>query len=202
MAILLEQSRTCENLMRAFAGESQARTRYAFAASLARKQELAVVAQAFSFTAEQELAHARVFWDRLESLAGRTVTVDGTYPLDQYRDVLSQLKAARHNEYQEWESDYAAFARVAREEGFSSIAALFSQVAAVEKTHGDRFGLLERRMEENSLFSSPEPVEWMCLNCGHIVTGKDAPGVCPLCRHNQGWFVRLEEAPFTAPVRG
>ena len=198
MSILLEQSKTCENLMRAFAGESQARNRYLFAASLARKQELYVVSEAFTFTAEQERAHAKAFWDQLAPLSGKTITVDGTYPVDIYPSALEHLRAAQHNEYQEWEVDYAGFSKVAKEEGFPEIAALFERVAAVEKVHGDRFRLFVGRLEDGSLFSSDHPVEWMCLNCGHIVTAQNAPMSCPLCQHNQGFFVRLDEAPYTA----
>ena len=197
MPISLENSKTCENLMRAFAGESQARNRYTFAASLAKKQELYVVSQVFTFTAEQERAHAKAFWDQLQPVSGRTITVDGTYPAEHFTEVLQHLKAAQHNEYQEWETDYPAFARIAQEEGFPAIAGLFTMVAAVEKVHGDRFGTFAQRMEQGTLFSSGESTAWMCLNCGHIVTGKDAPGACPLCKHNQGYYVRLDEVPFT-----
>ena len=198
MSIALENSKTCENLMRAFAGESQARNRYLFAASLARKENLYVVSQVFTFTADQERAHAKAFWDQLAPLAGRTLTVDGTYPVDGRPEVLEQLRSARHNEYQEWERDYPAFAQTAREEGFPEIAALFDRVAAVEKIHGDRFDLLARRMEDGSLFTEGQSTAWMCLNCGHIVFGESAPPACPLCSHNQGFYVRLDEAPFTA----
>lgn len=197
MGILLENSKTCENLMRAFAGESQARNRYLFASSLARKRELYVVSQVFAFTAEQERAHAKAFWDQLKPVSGKTITVDGTYPADLADDVLQQLRAAEHNEYQEWETDYAAFAETARQEGFGNIASLFTMVAAVEKIHGDRFKAFADRLENGQLFAADAPVEWMCLNCGHVLTGRDAPKVCPLCRHNQGFYVRLSEVPFT-----
>lgn len=197
MAILFENSKTCENLMRAFAGESQARNRYLFASSLARKKELYVVSQVFEFTAEQERAHAKAFWDLLQPVAGKTITVDGTYPVDISDEVLPLLRAAQHNEYQEWEVDYAGFANVAKEEGFANVASLFNMVAKVEKVHGDRFGAFADRLESGALFSADAPVEWMCLNCGHILSGKDAPKACPLCKHNQGFYIRLSEVPFT-----
>ena len=106
-------SRTRENLMRAFAGESQARNRYTFAASQARKEGLEVIARVFEFTADQERAHAKVFYDLLKSCAGETIGIDGTYPVDICPNTLGLLRAARHNEYQEWEADYRAFSSIA-----------------------------------------------------------------------------------------
>ena len=195
--VAFDRSQTRENLMRAFAGESQARNRYTFAASQAQKEGLAAVAQVFTFTARQELAHAKVFYGFLKELSGQTLAVDGAYPVDLPPDTLGQLKAARHNEYQEFEHDYARFAQIAREEGFDLIASRFELIAQIEKTHGDRFGALADLLEEGRLFDSGEKTAWMCLNCGEIVTASLAPGQCPVCSHGQGYFIRLELAPFT-----
>lgn len=193
MSADFNQSETRMNLMRAFAGESQARNRYTFAAGLARKQELVVVEQAFLFTADQERAHAKVFYNQLERCAGQTIRVDGTYPVDLSPDLLAQLKAARHNEYQEWEHDYTGFAKVAKEEGFEEISHYFSQIARIERIHGDRFGRLAELLEGGRLFTAEGECKWMCLNCGHVVDASIAPAVCPVCRHAQGYFVRWEE---------
>ena len=195
--VAFDKSQTKDNLMRAFAGESQARSRYTFAASQAKKEGLAGVSQVFAFTASQELAHAKVFYKFLAELSGRTISVDGTYPVDLQADTLGQLRAAQHNEYQEFEHDYAHFAQVARQEGFDLIAARFEMIAKIEKTHGDRFGSLADLLEGRRLFDNGEQTAWMCLNCGQIVTATAAPQLCPVCSHEQGYFIRLELAPFT-----
>ena len=115
MPIDFAQSQTHQNLLRAFAGESQARNRYTFAAGLAKRKNLHVIEAVFTFTADQERAHAKVYYDLLESLSGKNIQIDGTYPVDIFPGVLEHLRAAQHNEYQEWEHDYAHFADVARE---------------------------------------------------------------------------------------
>lgn len=192
------KSRTKENLMRAFAGESQARNRYGFAAGQARREGLEAVARMFEFTAEQERAHAKVFYDFLKPAAGEQITVDGTYPADHFETTLGHLRAAQHNEYQEWEHDYALFSKIAYEEGFEVIGKSFSMIAGVEKTHGDRFGRFADYLENGTLFLNTGETAWMCLNCGQIIHASAAPGECPVCRHGQGYFVRLEMAPYGA----
>ena len=191
-----EKSKTRENLMRAFAGESQARNRYTFAAEQAREQKLEVVARVFEFTANQELAHAKVFYDALQPSVCSNLTVDGNYPIDLYPDLLGHLRAANHNELQEWEHDYAGFAKIAAEEGFDLISKTFEMIAAVEKTHGDRFGRFADLVENDGLFRSEAGVKWMCLNCGQIIDSTLAPATCPICKHPQGFFIRLGMAPF------
>ena len=131
-------------------------------------------------------------------MAGRNISIDGNYPVDLSDKTLDLLKAAQHNEYQEFEHDYPAFAQIAREEGFDLIAGQLELVAEIEKTHGDRFGLVADLLEKGSLFSSPEPTLWLCLNCGEIVRSTIAPQTCPVCRHGQDFFVRLDWAPYTA----
>ena len=192
-------SQTRENLMRAFAGESQARNRYTIAASAARKEKLEAVARVFEFTADQERAHAKVFYDLLLPSAGQNIAIDGNYPIDLSDKTLDLLKAARHNEYEEFEHDYAAFAEIAHREGFDLIGGQFELIAQIEKTHGDRFGLLAELLEKGTLFGEDNHQEvWMCLNCGEIITASLAPQVCPVCRHGQGYYVRLDMAPYTA----
>ena len=191
------KSKTRENLMRSFAGESQARNRYTIAASAARKEKLEVAARVFEFTADQERAHAKVFYDLLLPSAGQNIAIDGNYPIDLSDKTLDLLKAARHNEYQEFEHDYAGFAKTAHSEGFDLIGGQFELIAQIEKVHGDRFGALADWLEQGGLFAEKQETAWMCLNCGEIVKSTIAPQVCPVCRHGQGWYVRLDWAPFT-----
>lgn len=190
------KSRTRENLMRAFAGESQARNRYTFAASLTKSKGLTVVSKVFELTADQERAHAKVFYDLLGDSAGHNITIEGNYPVDVFPDALGCLRAAQHNEYQEWEADYAGFAQVARQEGFDLIGRNFEMIAGIEKTHGDRFGLFADLLEQDRLFSDEEETAWLCLNCGQIVHARLAPEHCPVCRHDRGWYIRLSMAPY------
>ena len=192
------KSETRMNLMRSFAGESQARNRYTFAASAARKEKLEAVARVFEFTADQERAHAKVFYNLLLPSAGQNITIEGNYPIDLSDKTLDLLKAARHNEYQEFEHDYANFAKTAHQEGFDLIGGQFELIAEIEKTHGDRFGLFADWLEQGRLFGDGETqTVWMCLNCGAVVTSALAPQTCPVCRHGQDFFIRLDMAPYT-----
>lgn len=183
---------TKDNLMRAFAGESQARNRYTFAAAVAEKKELHVISAVFAFTAAQEKEHAEIFYHHLKELAGENILVDGCYPVDISEDVNELLDRARHNEYEEHDSVYKAFGMKAEEEGFREIAASFLKIAEIEKIHGDRFGRYAELMRQGKLFVSEAEEEWMCLNCGYIYKGKSAPSSCPVCHHNRGYFIRLE----------
>lgn len=196
MSVAFDTSETRLNLMRAFAGESQARNRYTFAASLAKKKNLEVLEGIFVFTAGQEQTHAKLFYNQLEQCSGQTIKVDGTYPVDIFPDLLQHLRAAQHNEYQEWDHDYAGFSKIAHEEGFDQVGHLFAEIANIEKTHGDRFGRFADLLEQGKLFVSDVKCQWMCLKCGHVLDATVAPAVCPVCRHPQGWFVRVEMAPF------
>ncbi len=189
-------SRTRENLMRAFAGESQARNRYTFAASEAKKKGLYVIEGIFTFTANQEKEHGEIFYNLLQELADTTIAIDGTYPVDISHDVAKLLRSAQHNEFQEHDYDYKEFAEIANEEGFTKIAHTFSNIASVEKTHGERFGRAAEMLENDTLFVSSIEEEWMCLNCGYVLKGNKAPAVCPVCDHPQGYFVRLTLSPF------
>lgn len=197
MSIDFQHSETRENLMRAFAGESQARNRYTFAAEEARRQKLPVIERLFTFTANQEKEHAEIFYNHLKSLAGTTIEIDGGYPIDLYPTMEELLKAAQHNEYEENDPIYKAFGDKAAEEGFPAIASSFYAIASIEKIHGDRFGTFARLLEEQKLFSSDKQEAWICLNCGHIHTGPMAPAVCPVCHKEQGFFVRLSMMPVT-----
>ncbi|MGM9916154.1 rubrerythrin [Anaerotignum sp.] len=192
-----KNSETKENLMRAFAGESQARNRYTFAASQAKQQKMHVVEAVFTFTANQEKEHAEIFYNHLKELSGENIHIDGSYPVDIYESVLEVLRAAQHNEYEEFDPVYKAFGDKAMEEGFPKVAASFHHIAGIEKIHGDRFGQLADLLEQNQLFINDVECKWMCLNCGFVYEGKEAPAMCPVCQHDRGFFIRLELAPYT-----
>lgn len=193
----LRESETRKNLLRAFAGESQARNRYTMAAGKAKELNLQALQQVFLFTADQEKEHAEIFYKHLKELNGENLEIDGTYPIEVYDDALTLLKAAGHNEYEEYENVYPAFAKTAQEEGFLAVAASFRQIAEIEKIHGGRFRLFAELMEKGELFQSAQEETYMCLNCGHIYTGKKVPEICPVCKHEKGYFIRLDLAPFT-----
>lgn len=193
----LSDSETKINLLRAFAGESQARNRYEFAAGAAKKDKLPCIQQVFLYTAGQEKEHAEIFFNHLKKAGQANVNLGGAdYPVDLQDDVLTLLKNAHHNEYEEYESAYPAFAKKAKEEGFSAVAQSFEQIAGIEKTHGDRFALFADLLERKSLFVSDVKTGWICLNCGYVFEGTQAPQVCPVCSHEQGYFVRLELSPW------
>lgn len=198
MGISFSESQTRVNLLRAFAGESQARNRYTFAASEAKKMGLEVIQAVFLLTADQELAHAKVFYDFLKPFSGENIQIDGAYPVNQEQKVLDLLKAAAHNESQEHQVDYPGFARAAKQEGFGQIQRAFEMIAGIEATHAERFRHFAELMEEGKLFVSDVETGWMCLNCGMIVHSIMAPAQCPVCSHPQGYFVRLELAPYAA----
>ena len=192
----LRYSETKKNLLRACAGESQARNRYTIAAGKAKKEKLQIVEQVFRFTADQEKEHAEIFYNHLKELTGENLEIDGTYPIEVYDDALSLLKAARHDEYEEHGNIYPAFAKVAEEEGFRAVAASFRQIAEIEKIHGDRFGRFAELLEKGQLFESELETSYMCLNCGYIYTGTRVPEICPVCKHDKGYFIRVEMAPY------
>ncbi|MBR3770835.1 MAG: rubrerythrin family protein, partial [Clostridium sp.] len=185
-------------LMGAFAGESQARNRYTFAAEKAGKENLYVIEQIFQFTAGQEQKHAQVFYDFLKECVGDTIHVDGGYPVDLQEKLVDILKAAKHNEFEEHDDVYKNFANVAKEEGFTQISSTFDKIAGIEKIHGERFGYLAELLEQGKLFISDVKTSWMCLHCGYVYEGTSAPNKCPVCDSDQGYFVRIELAPYTS----
>ena len=193
------ESQTLKNLMLAFAGESQARNRYTFAAALCRKQNFHVLDAVFTFTANQEKEHAQIFYNHMKAVAGRQVTVTGDFPVNLSNDVLDLLRVARDNEFQEAASLYPAFGNKAREEGYPEIAASFERIAAIEQSHGNRFARYMDLLQSGGLYVSGPEQSWLCLNCGHIHQGAEAPKTCPVCNHPQGFFIRLEAAPYGGP---
>jgi rubrerythrin len=192
-----KDSETRVNLMRSFAGESQARNRYTIAASVARKEGLYIVEQVFNYTANQEMAHANQFYQRLKEEAGNNIEIgNGAYPVDLYDSTLKLLKSAHHNEYEEYDDVYSNFSKIAKEEGFNPISILFSNIASVEKTHGDRFNYFAKQLEEGTLFKRDNEIQWFCTNCGYIYEGKEVPKACPVCQHPQGYFIEFSRAEF------
>jgi len=169
----LKGSKTEANLQTAFAGESMARNKYTYFASKAKKDGYVQIAALFEETAANEKEHAKIWYKLLNN------GVD---------DTAANLKAAAEGENYEWTDMYATFAREAKEEGFDDIARLFEQVAAIEKAHEERFRKLLANVEDKKVFSKDGDVIWQCANCGHIVIGKNAPEVCPVCAHPQAYF--------------
>ena len=168
----LKGSRTEANLLAAFAGESEARNKYTYFASQAKKEGYEQISAFFTETAENEKEHAKLWFKQL-GLLGNTA---------------DNLKAAAEGENYEWTEMYKEFAKVAREEGFDDIAALFDGVAAVEKHHEERYLALLANVEEKKVFARDAEMIWICRNCGHIHVGNEAPIVCPTCAHPQAYF--------------
>ena len=170
----LKGSKTEQNLMTAFAGESQARNKYTYYASKARKDGYEQIAAIFEETAENEKEHAKMWFKELHG---------GSIP-----DTKQNLEDAAEGENYEWTDMYQEFAKTAREEGFTRLAFLFEGVAAIEKEHEERYRKLLKNVEEGLVFSREGDKIWQCRNCGHIVIGKEAPKVCPICSHPQSFF--------------
>ena len=170
----LKGSRTEANLMAAFAGESQARNKYTYYASKARKDGYEQIAAIFEETAKNEMEHAKIWFKLLH---------DGAVPSTEVN-----LKDAADGENYEWTDMYAGFAEVAKEEGFTRIAYLFDAVAKIEKEHEERYKKLLANIEDGIVFSKDNDIVWVCSNCGHVTIGKKAPEVCPVCAHPQSFF--------------
>lgn len=169
----LEGSKTQANLMAAFAGECQARTKYTYYASKAKKDGFVQIANLFMETAENEKEHAKIWFKLLH---------------DGIQDTATNLKDAAAGENYEWTDMYSEFAKVAREEGFDHIAFLFDEVAKIEKEHEQRYLKLLENVENGLVFSRDGDKIWKCSNCGHITVGKEAPEVCPVCSHPRAYF--------------
>ena len=192
MAVLFSESKTKQNLMRAFAGEGQARNRYTFAAEQARKEGKSAVADIFLYTADQERAHAGRYYELLKEASGTNIFIDGSYPVDETKTLVQLLRAAEHNEQEEAKDVYPAFADVAKQEGFFEAAATFQQIAEIEAAHSQRFRKIADSLENNTFYmceNTDGTKKWICTNCGHIHEGKEAPALCPVCKHPQGYFL-------------
>ena len=186
----IKGTKTEQNLLKAFAGESQARNRYTYFSSAARKAGLEQIANIFIETAENEKEHAKIFFKHLE---GGDVEITATYPAGIISDTKSNLCAAAAGENMEWTTLYADFAKVAKDEGLLEIARSFEQVAKVEKFHEARYRKLINNIANNEVFKKKVGVKWHCLNCGYVIEGTEAPKECPACKHPQAYFEVLAE---------
>ncbi len=178
-------TQTEKNLLTSFAGESQARNRYTFFASTAKKEGYEQIAAIFTTTAEQEKEHAKRMFKFLE---GGCVEITASYPAGIIGNTLENLKAAAAGENEEWTTDYPHFADVAEEEGFPAIAKMYREICIAEKAHEERYLALAKRVEEGTVFAQPQTTRWQCRNCGYIYEGIEAPKACPACLHPQAYF--------------
>jgi len=186
----LKGSKTEKNLMAAFAGESQARNRYNYFASKAKKDGFIQIQAVFEETADQEKEHAKRFF---KFLKGGEVEITGAFPAGVVGETAGNLKGAADGENFEWVEMYPAFAKTAREEGFDEIAGVFEAVAVAEKQHEKRYRDLLGNIEAGRVFKRDRPVVWRCRNCGYLHEGTEAPGECPACAHPQAHFEILGE---------
>ena len=178
-------TKTEQNLLKSFAGESQARSRYTFFASVAKKEGFEQIAGVFMETAEQEKEHAKRFFKFLE---GGMVEITASYPAGVIGTTEQNLEAAAAGENEEWVELYPEFADVADAEGFPAIAKVFREIAKVEAEHEKRYRTLLARVKEGGVFKRDEEIVWQCRNCGYVHTGKEAPQACPACAHPQAYF--------------
>ena len=183
-------TKTEQNLLKSFAGESQARTRYTFFASVAKKEGYEQIAGVFLETAEQEKEHAKRFFKFLE---GGMVEITASYPAGCIGTTAENLLAAADGEHEEWDVLYADFAKDADAEGFPEIAEAFRRIAMVEAEHERRYRILLERVKEEGVFEREEDIEWQCRNCGYVHKGKKAPQKCPACQHPQAYFEPKKE---------
>jgi rubrerythrin len=181
----LKGTQTEQNLLKAFAGESQARTRYTFFASVAKKEGYEQIAAVFMETAEQEKEHAKRFFKFLE---GGDVTITATYPAGKIGTTTENLLAAAMGENEEWDVLYPEFAKIADEEGFPAVAAAFRAISTVEAEHEKRYLKLLSRITDGDFFHRNHEIWWQCRNCGYTCKAADAPKICPACRHTQKYF--------------
>ena len=186
----LEESETLQNLVNAFAGESQARNRYTIYAKIAKKEGYEHIAQVFLDTAENEREHAKLFYKHIPNAEHYKVT--GEYPFFLGK-TEENLFAAANGEKEEWEYVYKHGARIAKEEGFDDISKLFSGILEIEKRHAYRFEVLATQVKNNTFFNRNENTQWICRKCGHVQISECAPKICPVCKHEQAYFEMFVE---------
>lgn len=186
----IKGTKTEQNLLKAFAGESQARTRYTYFASVAKKEGYEQIAAVFMETAEQEKEHAKRFFKFLE---GGMVEITASYPAGIISNTIENLAAAAAGENEEWSILYPEFARVAEEEGFKEVAVAFRMIAKVEEEHERRYRILLERVTNNTVWVRDGEIYWQCRNCGYVHKGKKAPQKCPACVHPQAFFEPMKE---------
>ncbi|MBC8592756.1 rubrerythrin family protein [Oscillospiraceae bacterium N12] len=185
MATSIKGTQTEKNLLTSFAGESQARMRYTYYASVAKKEGYEQIAAIFTETADQEKEHAKRMFKYLE---GGMVEITASYPAGVISTTLNNLLEAAAGEHEEWSQDYPHFADVAEKEGFYEIAAMYRNISVAEKGHEERYRAFVNNIENAAVFAKEGEVVWQCRNCGYITIGKEAPEVCPACLHPQAYF--------------
>jgi rubrerythrin len=190
MAKSIKGTKTEKNLLASFAGESQARNRYTYFASAARKEGFEQIANIFLETAENEKEHAKIYFKHLE---GGDVEITAAYPAGVIGDTKGNLEAAAAGENMEWTTLYANFAKIAREEGFPEVATSFEQISKVEKFHESRYRKLIANIAGKEVFKKKTTVKWHCTNCGYVHEGPEAPKECPACKHPQSYYEVLAE---------
>jgi rubrerythrin len=190
MAKSIKGSKSEQNLLKAFAGESQARNRYTYFSSVARKEGFEQIANIFQETADNEKEHAKVFFSHLE---GGDLEITASYPAGAVKDTKANLQAAAAGEKMEWTTLYPDFAKVARDEGYPDVARSFEQITKVEKFHEERYNKLTANVANGEVFKRKTAVKWHCINCGYVVEGTEPPQVCPACRHPQSFYEVLAE---------
>lgn len=186
----IKGTRTEQNLLKAFAGESQARTRYTFFASVAKKEGYEQVAGVFLETADQEKEHAKRFFKFLE---GGELEITASYPAGRIGTTTENLLAAANGEHEEWDVLYREFGDIAQEEGFDDIAATFRHIATVEAEHERRYLKLLSRFTDGNFFKRDGKIWWQCRNCGYICEASEAPQICPSCLHKQAYFEPMKD---------
>jgi len=186
----LKGTKTEKNLLAAFAGESQARNRYTYFASAARKEGFEQIANIFIETAANEKEHAKVFFKHLE---GGDVEITAAYPAGMIKDTKSNLEAAAAGEKLEWSTLYANFSKIAKEEGLPEVVQSFEQIAKVEKFHEERYRKLINNIVNQEVFKKKASAKWHCANCGYVFEGPEAPKECPACKHPQAFYEILAE---------
>ena len=187
----LKSSETEKNLLKAFAGESQARNRYTYFSSQARKEGFEQIASIFLETADNEKEHAKVFFNYLEEIGGELVEIQASYPAGKISSTEENLLAAAEGEKLEYSSIYPEFERIARKEGFEEIASSFKEIGEVEEQHEKRYRKLLENLKSGKVFSRDKIVKWKCRNCGYVHEGKEAPEKCPSCKHPQAFYELL-----------
>jgi rubrerythrin len=188
----LKGTKTEQNLLTAFAGESQARNRYTYYASVARKAGYEMIAAIFLETADNEKEHAKVFFKHLTEGGGGEVEIAAGYPFH-LGDTATNLEAAAQGEKYEWTTMYQDFAKVAEEEGFQEVALSFREIAKVEKFHEERYRSLLEKVKNGTFFKRADTLKWHCRNCGYVVPGTHPPDICPACKHPQSYYEPLAE---------
>jgi len=189
----LKESETAKSLLKSFAGESQARNRYTYFASQARKDGFRQIEAIFQETADNEKEHAEIFFKHLNDF-GMPLEITASYPAGKIGTTEENLLAAANGEKEEWGELYPNFKETAEEEGFKEIALSFQEIAEVEEQHEKRFRKLLENVKEGKVFKKDEVVKWKCRNCGYVHEGKDAPALCPACDHKQEYYEVLCES--------